>query len=125
MMKHGTEPDIPASTPVDSDHGLLEIGNEPLIAPGVRGDVHDTPAGLYIPIIFAEREGGGDVGRYLDALPRDRRVVFPCVISVRLAGMLVRRGFAPAFDHSEDFGEIDVYERRSVSGIKTGSGARR
>ena len=61
------------------------------------------------------------MGLYLDSLPKDRRVVFPCVVSDRLAGMLTRRGFSPGDD---DAGEIDVYERGSepmVSGIKTGS----
>ena len=53
----------------------------------------DVDGALYVPIIEAERPGSGDVGRYLDSLPRDRRVVIPNVMSERLAGMLERRGF--------------------------------
>jgi hypothetical protein len=70
-------------------------GEEPLVSPGVRALVFETPEGVYIPFIAAEREGAGDVGRYLDALPTDRRIVFPTVISARLRGMLERRGFRP------------------------------
>jgi hypothetical protein len=35
------------------------------------------------------------VGRWLDTLPMDRKVVVPAVVSGRLAGMLARRGFEP------------------------------
>ena len=65
-----------------------------LVAPGVKADIHDEGIrGIYIPVIMALVPGSGDVGRYLDALPRDRRIVFPTVISNRLIGMLERRGF--------------------------------
>lgn len=95
----------------------LTPGDELLVAPGVRATIFDTPEGLYIPMIVAEREGSGDVGRFLDTLPTDRRIAFPCVISRRLAGMLVRRGFVDGVDNSEAFGDIEIYERVPASRI--------
>ena len=93
-------------------------GQEPLVAPGVRALVFDTDKGLYIPFIAAERQGEGDVGRYLDALPRDRRVVFPSVISRRLMGMLERRGFTETMEYSEEFKEaVEVFERPAEAGL--------
>lgn len=89
-------------------------GDEPVVAQGVRAFVFDTADGVYIPWIAAEREGAGDVGRYLDALPRDRRVVFPTVLSRRLAGMLRRRGFCEATEYVEELGEhMDIFERQA------------
>ena len=63
------------------------------LAPGVWGYTVENEQGLWVPIINAENPGSGDVSRYLDGLPKDRPVHFPCVISERLAGMLLRRGF--------------------------------
>lgn len=80
------------------------MGEEEL-APGVWGHRFDTPEGIYIPVINASRPGSGEVGRYLDSLPRDRRVVFPVVISERLRGMLEQRGFVASREWSEEFGE--------------------
>lgn len=85
----------------------LDPRNEPVIGVGVRGAAFDLPTGIYIPLIRAEREGSGDVGRFLDALPRDRRVVFPGVISQRLRGMLERRGFVNAVEDG-----YELMERR-------------
>lgn len=80
---------------------------------GVLGYTVETPEGIYIPWIQAEREGDGRVGRYLDALPCDRRVVFPTIISARLAGMLARRGFIPGSEWSEELAEwVDLMERK-------------
>lgn len=88
-------------------------GEEPLVAPGVRAMVFDTPEGIYIPMIIADREGSGDVGRYLDSLPKDRRLVFPTVISARLRGMLERRGFRETTEWSPEFQEhVEIHERR-------------
>lgn len=84
----------------------ITLGAEPLLAPGVRGTAFDTPAGIYIPLITADDEGSGAVGAFLDALPTDRRVVFPNVISARLEGMLVRRGFTPGVEREPHFGEL-------------------
>lgn len=60
---------------------------------GVYGYSVETENGLYIPVVQAQHEGNGDVGRWLDSLPTDRRIVFASVFSPRLAGMLERRGW--------------------------------
>jgi len=54
------------------------------LGPGVYGYSVETPDGLYVPVVQAQREGHGDVGRWL---------VFASVFSPRLAGMLERRGW--------------------------------
>lgn len=84
---------------------------ETALAPGVHGYLFDTPEGLYIPIITADTPGHGDVGRYLDTLPRHRRVVFPTVLSATLRGMLLRRGFVDAVEEDARFGAVDVMVR--------------
>ena len=71
-------------------------GHEPVLAAGVRGYKLWSRGELYVPLIIADRPGNGDVGRFLDALPKDRVVKVPTVTSARLAGMLARRGFAEA-----------------------------
>ena len=92
--------------------GELLTGRERL-ASGVLGYSMKTPRGLYIPWIQAETEGDGRVGRYLDGLPLDRRVVFPTIISARLVGMLARRGFTPGWEWAEEAGEmVDFMERK-------------
>jgi len=90
---------------------VFEPGQEPLVAPGVRAIVFDAPAGIYVSWISAEREGSGDVGRFIDSLPKDRRVVFPNVISNRLARMLERRGFEASEESAPEFGRVDIFER--------------
>jgi len=69
----------------------------PVLAPGVHGDAVCRSNGkdrvLFINTIVAANPGSGDVGRYLDSLPRNIRIIVPSVISSRLAGMLERRGF--------------------------------
>lgn len=94
--------------------GLIDFTEK--LASGVFGYGVDTERGLYIPVVTAEKEGNGDVGRFLDSLPTDRRVVFPTVISSRLAGMLERRGFVsnteragPPYDE-----DVDIWERLPV-----------
>lgn len=73
---------------------LVIPGQEPIIGTGVRGIAFDCDDGVHVPLIVAEHQGNGDVGRW----PEDRRVVFPAVISARLRGMLKRRGFRPIGD---------------------------
>lgn len=76
------------------------------LSPGVVGyTVDNGEQGLYVPLIESTDPGQGNVGRYLDTLPRDRRVVVPNVINVKLAGMLERRGFVVEDEWAEDFGE--------------------
>jgi hypothetical protein len=87
-----------------------------LVAPGVKADVHDEGLrGIYVPIIVAMNPGAGDVGRYLDGLPKDRRIVFPTVISNRLIGMLERRGYHLEPEWSEEFGEwVECFVRNAT-----------
>ena len=67
------------------------IGNYEL-APGVEGMAYRLPDGLiYIPIVNAVREGSGDVGRFLDSLSQNCRIIG--VVSLRLIKMLRRRGW--------------------------------
>lgn len=66
--------------------------------------VHVLDNGVWVEvrgIMAAEPRVPGAVGAWLDALPRDRRVIVPAVISARLAGMLRRRGFVAKrwYDH--------------------------
>ena len=68
-------------------------GEEPELAEGVRGILFDLPDGIWIPFIRAENPGNGDVARFLDGLPTDRRIIFPSVLSLKLEGMLTKRGF--------------------------------
>lgn len=76
------------------------------LAPGVLGYTVDMPDGtLNIPVIQAEEPGNGDVGRYLDRLPKDHQICVPCVISLRLEQMPMRRGFRPTVEWAQDFGE--------------------
>lgn len=64
-----------------------------VLAPGVFGAVSIEGGVMLIKMLGAETEGSGDVGRWLDTLPRDRPVRAVTVTSDRLAGMLKRRGF--------------------------------
>lgn len=82
------------------------------LAPGVWGYTVRTDAALYVPLLLAECEGSGAVGRYLDALPTSETIRFPNVISRRLAGMLRRRGFRLRGEWSPEFQEVvAVWER--------------
>lgn len=86
---------------MNEDEGLIDEMTdafrrrlESLIAPGVYGWTRDlADGGLEIPSLRAESEGNGDIGRYLDALPKNRKIVVPLVTNPRLMGMLERRGF--------------------------------
>lgn len=88
--------------------------HEATIDPHVRGVVVIAQHGIYIPLIRATRPGRGDVGRFLDKLPRDMRVVFPAVISDRLVGMLARRGFRETIDHDGEhvWHRVPFWERQ-------------
>lgn len=78
-----------------SEEGMdILVGQEPLLAPGVRGyAIEGEDGSVYIPLVIAEREGSGDVGRFLDSLDPSVNWKFTSVISLRLAGMLERRGY--------------------------------
>ena len=51
--------------------------------------------------------GQGYCKAFLNELPRDRPVIFPCVISPQLEGMLKRRGFQECTWWNPDHGEWD------------------
>ena len=83
-----------------------------VLAPGVYGRRFDGPEGTYFPIVYAAKAGSGDVGRFLDALPREQVMKFPCVVSSRLQGMLQRRGFRLTHEWNADAEEdVDVWVR--------------
>lgn len=82
------------------------LGHEPLLAPGVRGCAYERGGRIEIPIMLAEREGSGDVGRFLDSL--SPRCVIHCVISNRLVGMLLRRGWRETIEQI-DGEDVDVW----------------
>jgi hypothetical protein len=83
------------------------------LAPGVIGYAIEYAHELWIPVIHAEKEHEGDVARYLDTLPLNRRVVIPNVINPVLAGMLERRGFTlrdvAMHDSAEDRAEAQLF----------------
>lgn len=98
-MPHGNyEP------PLSQEGAVLIPGQEEEIGPGVMGYALAVKGKIYIPLIIAEKEGSGDVGRFLDSL--SSRCVIPSVFSPRLAGMLLRRGFAPRREDG-----CDIWER--------------
>lgn len=96
---HGTPPKYPIPINKSEIQGAstegdpIDMGNEPLLGPGVRGLLFDRLDGVWIPYIRAEKPGSGDVGRYLNSLPTDRRIIFPTVLSPQLREMLERRGY--------------------------------
>lgn len=100
-----------ASTPGD----VLTPGQEPELAPGVFGILFDLEDGIWIPFIRSAKTGQGNVGRFLDSLPLDRKVLFVDVISPILHGMLLRRGYVEKWvAHMDDGCEAMVREPREV-----------
>ena len=89
--------------PLSEEGSLCTIGQEPELAPGVRGYALPVGDKIFIPLIIADHEGSGKVGQFLDSL--SPRCVIPNVTSPRLAGMLARRGWVPRFD------EVDLWSR--------------
>lgn len=88
-------------------------GQEPYLAPGVRGYTVEVDGALYVPLLIADQPGSGAVGRYLDSL-RDRIVKVPCVLSERLAEMLRRRGFRLEVEQDPGMGPVEVWVWRPV-----------
>jgi len=105
------------------EEGLLILGQEPHIAPGVRGYTMEIDGELYVPLVIADRPGNGDVGRYLDGLPTDHTVKFPNVISDKLRGMLLCRGFIDSEEWAPEWHCMcDVMVRRGQA--RAGKAAR-
>lgn len=100
--------------------GNLYVGH---LAPGVLGVALASDRYIYIPSITAETEGNGDVGRFLDSL--SPRCLIAIVISDKLKGMLIRRGWRSKtrqlpkliarliWENDEDFVDapVDVWSR--------------
>lgn len=106
---------------IHGDAPEIVLGQEALIAPGVRGYMIDEGEALWVPLVVSEHPGTGDVSRFLDALPRDRTVKFPTIISPRLEGMLARRGFLRSVEDVEIAGwgieSIEVWTRIAASAL--------
>jgi hypothetical protein len=89
-----------------------ETLHERMHAMGLHGYVCEHKGAIYIPAIGALHEGRGDCGRFLDSLPTDRTIVVPNVLSERLVGMLVRRGYVPFSEWAPEFGEwVECWRR--------------
>lgn len=103
----------PLGFPLCRSGSPLTPDREPVLAPGVRGYAIRSHGAVYIPLIMAEAEGAGDVGRFLDKLRLSWAVIrIPNVTSTRLRGMLERRGFELRYEKTPHGDEIDVYESR-------------
>jgi hypothetical protein len=92
-------------------------GRSELVADGVLAHVIDRGNSIEVRAVLAtEPRIPGAVGAWLDALPTDRTVVIPAVVSARLAGMLERRGFAhqPWYDHALDMPDEGTWIRRAT-----------
>jgi hypothetical protein len=81
-----------------TDGGLLDAMRSKAVpvtdSGSVLAHIEDHPNELVVRTVLAgEPRTPGDVGRWLDSLPRQHRVVVPAVVSARLYGMLQRRGF--------------------------------
>ncbi len=82
---------------------------DPPLAPGVRGYVVESGGAYYIGFLAATTPGSGDVGRFLDSLPRHIAWKVPNVISLRLSQMLERRGFTRRVENSDIEGPVVVW----------------
>jgi hypothetical protein len=100
-------------------------GQEPYIGPGIRGYTMEHEGALYVPLIFSDTPGKGNLSRYLDALPKNRTIRFPNVLNSIFAGALHRRGFRLIEEWCEEFSEmIEVWERTADIVSLTAAGER-
>ena len=92
------------------------------LAPGVHGYAIDAgERGVYVPLAMADRPGTGDVGRFLDRLPKEKVFKFPNVINSKLKDMLFRRGFVLEYEYSKEFGEfVAVWTRPAATSGRGG-----
>lgn len=103
----------------------LSVVNQARLAEGVRGFAFDTVNGIYITAIHADKIGSRHVSKFLDSLPRDKRIVFPVVVSPRLRAMLIRRGYVERWEIGEPYqDDIPVMERRADTEKPLATGAR-
>ena len=95
---------------------VAEAMGEQLLAPGVYGNYFDTPNGIYIPVLSAERPGSGDVARFLDGLPKNRTIKFPTVLANNLRGMLLRRGFIDRQEFAPEYNApVEIMVREATA----------
>ena len=84
------------------------------LAPGVEGYLVAHKGVVHYPLVLATHEGNGDVSRWLDSLPTTLTLKFPCVLSVKLQGMLMRRGFVPVTEWVDEIEEeVEFYTREA------------
>lgn len=91
--------------PLSKTGSLFWPGQEGYLAPGVRGYAVKHEGRYYIPLVYAQNPGHGDMGRFLDSLHP-----LCCLVNIanpRLRGMLKRRGWLP------EAGPVDVWSRPS------------
>ena len=75
----------------------------------------ESGGAIYVPVVWMKNPGQGECSRFLDALPTDRTIKFPAVISEKLAGMLERRGYTQIWEWADEHDEwCPVYVRRAV-----------
>ena len=104
--------------PLSQEGEPIQMGSEPLLADGVHGYALMHGDEVWIPSLFAKNEGDGRVGVFIDSL--SARCCFVNVISARLGRMLLRRGYRPTSESTED-GEVDVWRRIAMPIQKSGS----
>lgn len=91
-------PELDPDDPIDGWllHAMRSHSTPQTPTGSVLAHIIDRGKWLEIRAILAgQPRTPGDVGRWLDALPTDRKIIVPAVVSPRLAGMLERRGFQP------------------------------
>jgi hypothetical protein len=98
------------------DRNVLRVDNLlPLdeLSPGLFGYTLESGGALYVPLVVARPPGRGALSRYLNALPRDRVVKFPSVLSSILERALLKRGFHVEYEWSDEHDErVEMYVRR-------------
>ena len=79
---------FPGAIPLGS---RLASGREPLIFPGIRGILHDTPNRIIITDILSS--GSGSMMEFLKSLPMEKTVVFSMSIQGWLRTLLTHNGY--------------------------------
>ena len=86
------------------------------VYPGVLAGVFDQgKEGVYVPVVISKQPGCGNVGRFIEHLLGEHKMVkFPNVINPQLQQMLMRRGFKLTYEYAEVYGEyVDVWVREA------------
>lgn len=107
--------ELDPADPIDRALLVRMHASSGLVADGVLAHVVERRKWTEIRAVLADHPRiPGAVGRWLDTLPADRKVIVPAVVSARLAGMLERRGFAaePWWDDTLDMADVGAMIRR-------------